>query len=198
MQRCCCRDRWYSRAWSAPILHISYLLLPYMPALSDCQMVLPRELPMLRFLRSYKHLPVFVLHNTATRIRALTYHRNRHCLSTALLQTNSSPMQTSSSSHSGHILSSRSITIFLFLLGISADMVDNVLVDDFSFQVNHTTKKTPVSFFEIAVLFFTAPRSVVYWSSQYSCRHRSIFFLYSAGENPVTCLNCREKNFSSS
>ena len=31
-----------------------------------------------------------------------------------------------------------------------------------------------------------------------SCRHRSIFFLYSAGENPVTCLNCREKNFSSS
>ena len=47
-------------------------------------------------------------------------------------------------------------------------------------------------------LFFTAPRSVVYWSSQYSCRHCSIFFLYSAGENPVTCLNCREKNFSSS
>ena len=46
--------------------------------------------------------------------------------------------------------------------------------------------------------FFTAPRSVVYWSSQYSCRHCSIFFLYSAGENPVTCLNCREKNFSSS
>lgn len=33
-------------------------------------------------------------------------------------------------------------------------MVDNVLVDDFSFQVNHTTKKTPVSFFEMAVLFF--------------------------------------------
>ena len=53
------------------------------------------------------------------------------------------------------------------------------------------------SFFEMAV-FFTAPRSVVYWSSQYSCRHCSIFFLYSAGENPVTCLNCREKNFSSS
>lgn len=51
--------------------------------------------------------------------------------------------------------------------------------------------------FEMAV-FFTAPRSVVYWSSQYSCRHCSIFFLYSAGENPVTCLNCREKNFSSS
>ena len=46
--------------------------------------------------------------------------------------------------------------------------------------------------------FFTAPLSVVYCSSQYSCRHCSIFFLYSAGENPVTCLNCREKNFSSS
>ena len=44
--------------------------------------------------------------------------------------------------------------VALFLLGISADMVDNVLVDDFSFQVNHTTKKTPVSFFEMAVLFF--------------------------------------------
>ena len=52
--------------------------------------------------------------------------------------------------------------VALFLPGISADIVDNVLVDDFSFQVNHTTKKTPISFFEMAVLFFTVPRSVVY------------------------------------
>ena len=41
-------------------------------------------------------------------------------------------------------------------------MADNVLVDDFSFQVNHTTKKTAISFFEMAVLFFTVPLSVVY------------------------------------
>ena len=33
-------------------------------------------------------------------------------------------------------------------------MVYNVLVVDFSFQVNYTTIKTAVSFFEMAVLFF--------------------------------------------
>ena len=63
----------------------------------------------------------------------------------------------------------------------------------------HLRKKAfPAAHFLRWQSFFTVPLSVVYWSSQYSCRHCSIFFLYSAGENPVTCLNCREKNFSSS
>ena len=83
---------------------------------------------------------------------------------------------------------------------VESTIVPFFMISPFAVSCSTTCEKSfsCSSFFEMAVLFFTAPRSVVYWSSQYSCRHRSIFFLYSAGENPVTCLNCREKNFSSS
>ena len=83
---------------------------------------------------------------------------------------------------------------------VESTIVPFFMISPFAVSCSTTCEKSfsCSPFFEMAVFFFTAPRSGVYLSSQYSCRHRSIFFLYSAGENPVTCLNCREKNFSSS
>ena len=61
-------------------------------------------------------------------------------------------------------------------------MVYNVLVVDFSFQVNYTTIKTAVSFFEMAVLFFYSAFIIIYTLSHGSRRltplHKNLPFHY--------------------